>query len=240
MSQGKASGTSSSMPIASDTQKQYAADQAAMGKSVMGGLGSVLGSASDVYNSGAGGVNEAAGGVGQTGDMLAKNMGQGGAGAYNAGINALANISSPEYQQSQLNAAMIPAQLQYGQNMAAQNANFGGSGQIGSARAALASNQLAGQNQLMQQQAAAGVLNNLTNQQLQAGQGLTQAGISGGQLGLQGSQARLGAAQAPMGYLQQLANLYGSVGNMQQSNPNFNGLYGTQGTTSEKKSGISF
>lgn len=235
-SQGKQSGTTSTMPVPTETQKQYVANQAATGNQVMGGIGSILGGATNLYNQSAGGVNQAATNLAQTGNAISQNMGQGGAGAYQTGINALSNISSPEYQKSQLQAAMAPAQMQYGQNLAAQGAQFGGAGQIGSARQALAGQALAGQTQLQQQQAAAGVLNNMTNQQLQAGQGLAGAGIQGGQLGLQGAQAGVTASQAPMSYLQQLSNMYGQVGNMNQANPNWTGLYGTTGTTTEDSS----
>jgi hypothetical protein len=231
--QGKtsSSGTSTTSPTISGTQSQYLGNQAQLGTGVMNALGGTLGSATDLYNQSAGGVNNAANNLAQTGNAISQNMGQGGASAYNTGINALSNISSPQYQQAELNAAMIPAQQQYAQNLAAQGAQFGGAGEIGSARQALAGQQLAGQNMLNQQQAAATVLNNLTNQQITAGQGLTGAGISGGQLGLTGAQAGLTASQAPMSYLQQLASLYGGIAGTGQANPNFSGTTGTTTST---------
>ena len=234
--QGKtsSSGSTTTSPTISGTQSQYLGNQAGLGTQAMGALGSTLGSATDLYNQSAGGVNNAATNVANTGNALSQNMGQGGASAYNTGINALSNISSPAYQQAEINAAMIPGQQQYAQNLAAQGSQFGGAGQIGSARQALAGQQLAGQNQLNQQLAGANVLNNLTNQQMQAGQALTGAGISGGQLGLQGSQAGLAASQAPMSYLQQLASLYGGVAGTQQANPNFSGTIGQTTSTGQQ------
>jgi hypothetical protein len=233
--QGKtsSSGTSTTSPTISGTQSQYLGNQAQLGTQAANALGSTLGSATDLYNQSAGGVTNAATDVAQTGNALSQNMGQGGANAYQTGINALSNISSPAYQQAEINAAMIPAEQQYAQNLAAQGAGFGGAGQIGSSRQALAGQQLAGQNELNQQQAAATVLNNLTNQQITAGQGLTSAGISGGQLGLQGAQAGLTASQAPMSYLQQLANLYGGVAGTSQANPNFAGTAATTTSTGQ-------
>ena len=233
-SQGKQSGTSSSMPVPTDTQKQYVANQAATGTGVMQNIGGLNASLPDIYNNAVGGVNNAATNLAQTGNAISQNMGQGGASAYQTGINALSNISSPEYQQAQLQAAMSPAQIQYGQNLAAQGAQFGGAGQIGSARQALAGQQLAGLTQLQQQQAAANVMNNITNQQLQAGSALTGAGVSGGQLGLQGAQAGITAANQPMALAQQYAGINQLLGSMGQANPNWTGLYGTSNTSTGK------
>jgi len=233
--QGKtsSSGTTTTSPVISGTQGQYIGNQAQLGTQAAQGLGSVLGSATDLYNQSAGGVNQAATNLAQTGNALSQNLGQGGAGAYSSGINALSNISSPAYQQAEINAALIPAQQQYAQNIAAQNAGFGGAGQIGSSRAALAGQQLAGQNMLNQQQAVGSVLNNITNQQLTAGQGLGSLGLQGGQLGLTGAQAGLTASQAPLSYLQQLANLYGGVAGTQQANPQFSGTIGSTTSTGQ-------
>lgn len=234
--QGKtsSSGTTTTSPTISGTQSQYLGNQAQLGTAAANALGSTLGSATDLYNQSAGGVNQAATNVANTGNALAQNMGQGGAGAYSTGINALSNISSPAYQQAEINAALAPAQQQYAQNLAAQGAQFGGAGQIGSARQALAGQQLAGQNMLNQQQAVGSVLNNITNQQLTAGQGLGSLGLQGGQLGLTGAQAGLTASTAPLSYLQQLASLYGGVAGTNQANPNFSGTIGQTTSTGQQ------
>ena len=234
--QGKtsSSGTTTSSPTISGTQSQYLGNQAGLGTDVMNQLGSNLGSSTNLYNQTSGGVNNAANNLAQTGNAISQNMGQGGAGAYQTGINALSNISSPEYQAAQLQAAMAPAQYQYGQNLAAQGAQFGGAGQIGSSRQALAGQQLAGLNQMQQQQASANVLNNITNQQLQAGSALTGAGVSGGQLGLQGAQAGVTASQIPMQYLQQLMGIQNQIAGTAQANPNFSGTQGVTQSTGQQ------
>ena len=170
MSTGKSSTQTGSAPVVSASQLQNIANQQQLYQQAQQGLGSTLGATTNLYNQSAGGVNNAATNLANTGNAISQNMGQGGANAYQTGVNALSNISSPEYQQQELSAAMIPAQQQYMQNLASQGAGFGGAGQLGSARQALAGQQLAGQNMLNQQQAAAQVLNNITNQQLQAGQ----------------------------------------------------------------------
>jgi len=234
--QGKTStsGTTTTSPVISGTQGQYIGNQAQLGSQAAQALGSTLGSATNLYNQSAGGVNQAATNLAQTGNAISQNMGQGGAGAYSTGINALAGISSPAYQQAEINAAMAPAQIQYQQNLAAQGAGFGGAGELGSARQALAGQQLAGLNQLQQQQAVGSILNNITNQQLTAGQGLGSLGLQGGQLGLTGAQAGLTASQAPLNYLQQLANLYGGVAGTQQANPQFSGTIGSTTSTGQQ------
>ena len=234
--QGKtsSSGTTTSSPTISGTQSQYLGNQAGLGTDVMNQLGSDLGSSTNLYNQTAGGVNNAANNLAQTGNAISQNMGQGGAGAYQTGINALSNISSPEYQAAQLQAAMAPAQQQYQQNLAAQGAQFGGAGQIGSSRQALAGQQLAGLNQMQQQQASAQVLNNITNQQLQAGQGLGSLGVSGGQLGLQGANAGVTASQIPMQYLQQLMGVHNQIAGTAQANPNFSGTTGVTQSTGQQ------
>lgn len=133
---------------------------------------------------------------------------------------------------------MIPAEQQYQQNLTAQNAGFGGAGQIGSARSALANQQLAGLTQQQQQQATAGVLNNIAQQQLAAGQGLTGAGLQGGQLGLQAGQAGVTASQIPLNMLQQYIGLNNQLAAGGYGTPNFSGMVGTQGTTGSTSSGI--
>jgi len=239
MSYGKTSGSSSTTPITNPIQMQQLANQQAFGaQQAMPSFGSIFQGAGDLYNQSAGGVNQAATNYAQTANALSQNLGQGGAGAYATGINALSNISSPEYQQAQLQAAMFPAQQQYAQNIAAQGAQFGGAGQLGSARQALAGRQLAGLTQQQQQQASANVLRDITQQQLAAGQALTGAGIQGGQLGLQGAQAGVAASQAPMAYLQQLANLYGSVPQSLYTPTAFGGTYGQTTTSGSKTTGI--
>jgi len=238
MSYGKQSGSSSSAPVVSDLQKQYVANQAGLGTQAMNNLSGAAGSLPSLYNQSATGANNAATNLASTANSLEQNAGQGGAQAYSTGINALSNIASPAYQQAEINAAMIPAEQQYQQNLTAQNAGFGGAGQIGSARSALANQQLAGLTQQQQQQATAGVLNNIAQQQLAAGQGLTGAGLQGGQLGLQAGQAGVTASQIPLNMLQQYIGLNNQLAAGGYGTPNFSGMVGTQGTTGSTSSGI--
>jgi hypothetical protein len=181
-----------------------------------------VGGATDVYNRTSPGVQAAAQNYGQIAGQAQNVLGQTGESALRSGISGLQNINSPEYIKQQLSAVLNPAQAQYEQNMVRQNATFGGAGQIGSQRQAIADRQLAGMNQAIQQQGAAQVMNQLNAQQLQANQSL--AGF--GQQGLTGAQAaganQMAAAMAP----QDLYNKYSSVifGTPAASySPNFSG-----------------
>jgi hypothetical protein len=136
-----------------------------------------------------------------------------------------------------MQAALAPGEAQYAQNIAGQQAQFGGAGQLGSARSALAQQQTAGATQAAQQQAAATVLNNIAQQQASAGSTLASLGQSG----LTGAQAAganaLTASMAP----QQLYNQYSSVlfGTPSTSySPNFSGTQST--TTTQNNANLGF
>jgi hypothetical protein len=196
-----------------------------------------VGGATNLYNQSAPGVTNAAQNYAGTANQAQNVLGSTGESALTSGINALQNLSSPEYQKAQMQAALMPAEAQYAQNIANQQAQFGGAGQLGSARSALAQRQTAGATQAAQQQASAGVLRDLAAQQYQAGTAL--AGL--GQTGLSGAQAaganQLTAAMAP----QNLYNQYASVlfGTPSAAyNPNFAGTQGQ--TTTQNQQGMNF
>ena len=238
MSTGKSSGSTQYIPTLSPQQNAMIAAQTGLFTSqIAPSYATAVSGATDLYNLTAPGVTAAAQNLAGTAGQAQNVLGSTGESALTSGINALQNIASPEYQQAQLNAALMPAQAQYAQNIAAQGAQFGGAGQIGSARQALAQRQTAGSAMAQQQQAAAGVLQNIAGQQLAAGGQLSQLG----QAGLGGAQTAAGqqltASMAP----QALYNQYASVlfGTPSASyNPNFAGTQGYTSNTSGSKSGI--
>ena len=135
---------------------------------------------------------------------------------------------NPDYEANQIQAALAPAQAQYQQNVANQAAQFGGTGNLGSARQALAGRALAGQTQAQEAATAAQIQKDIAAQRLQAA--TTLAGLGQGGLGQAVSAAgtQVSAAMTP----QDLYNKYASVifGTPSASyTPNF---AGTQGTTS--------
>lgn len=168
--------------------------------------GAVAG-ATDLYNLGAGGVTSAAQNLAGTASQVGKTLGETGESAVRSGITGLQSLFQPEYERQQLEAAMGPAQSQYQKNLQDLSAQFGGSGQLGSARNALAAQSLAGQTQATQAATAANILRDINAQRLAAGQSLAQLG--GGQLGQALGAAGQGvtASMAP----QELYNKYASV-----------------------------
>lgn len=183
--------------------------------------------ATDVYNLNVGGVTNAAQNLAGTARQAQQTLGETGESALRSGVTGLQSLFSPGYEQSQIMAALAPAQQQYMQNVANQRAQFGGMGQLGSARQALADRALAVQAGLGAAGTAAQIQRDIAAQRAQAATtlaGLGQGGI-GQALGAAGQV--VGAAMTP----QQLYNQYASVifGTPSAAyNPNF---AGTQGQT---------
>ena len=151
-----------------------------------------------VYDQALPGMNKAAqGGAGYAG-QVGQTLGETGEAAARGGTMGLLSFNDPNYGKEQFAAAMAPIQGQYQQNLANQGATFGGAGNLGSSREALAQGQLASAAQGQQMQAAANVMNNLNQQRLQANQALMQGGGNYLQGGLGAKQAQLGFAERPM------------------------------------------
>jgi len=191
--------------------------------------------ATSIYNQNAGGVLNAAQNLGGIANQAQQVLGSTGESALRTGISGLESLFSPDYEKNQINAALAPAQAQYQQNLAGQQAQFGGAGNLGSARQALAGQQLAGATQNQQAQTAAQVQANIAGQRAGVGAQLAQLGSGGiGQaLGAAGQQ--VSASMTP----QQLYNQYASVifGTPSASyNPDFRGTQGS--TTSGSQFGI--
>jgi hypothetical protein len=166
----------------------------------------VLG-ATDVYNRNVGGVTNAAQELAGTASQAGQTLGETGESALRTGITGLESLFNPDYERTQIQAALAPAQSQYMQNIANQKANFGGAGELGSAREALAAQQTAGQTAGAQAQAAAQVQSQIAAQRAQAAQSLASLGQGGIGQGLAAAGQGITAAMTP----QQLYNQYASV-----------------------------
>lgn len=231
MSGGKSGGTSTVIPTLSPEQNAMIAAQTGLFTGTVGpSYQQAVQGATNLYNTTATGVTNAAQNLAGTAAQAQNVLGGTGESALRTGISGLESLYNPNYEAQQLQAALMPAQAQYAQNIAAQQAQFGGAGQLGSARQALAGRALAGQTQAAQQQAAAEVQKNIAAQRMAAGQAL----IGAGQYGVTGAQQAaaqgITAAMAP----QQLYNQYASVlfGTPAASYvPNF---AGTQGQTTTR------
>lgn len=232
MSFGKSSSTTS--PTLTQEQKdQIAAQTGFLTQTIIPTYQGAVQGATDIYGQSAGGLQNAAQNLAGISSQAQETLGSTGESALRTGVTGLESLFSPDYEANQIAAALQPAQAQYMQNLAAQQAQFGGTGNLGSARQALAGQQLAGTNMATQANTAAQVASNIAAQRAAAASNLASIGASG----LSGAQQAAGniitAAKSP----QDLYNQYASVifGTPTASyNANF---AGTQGQT---KTGTSF
>lgn len=239
MSLGKGGGTTVQTPEMSPEQRaQIQAQTEFFTGTIQPTYKQAVGGATDVYNAGVGGVAQAAQNLAGQSAQAQQVLGSTGESALKTGIQGLENVFGADYEQQQLANALAPAQAQYAQNLQNQAAQFGGTGQLGSARQALAQAQTAGQAMSTQAQTAAEVEKNIAAQRLAAGQAL--AGYGQGGLGQAIGAAGQGvtAAMTP----QQLYNQYSSVifGTPSASyNPNFAGTQGMTTTGTKWNAGVS-
>ena len=208
MSAGKGGSTNVTTPQLTDEQRQQiqAQNQFFTGTIAPTYQGAVKG-ATDLYNQGAPGVTNAAQNLAGTASQVGETAGGVGESALRTGVSGLESLFSPDYAQEQLNAAMAPAQAQYQQNLANQQAQFGGTGNLGSARQALAGQQLAGTTQATQAATAASILKDIASQRAGVGAQLAQIGQGGLSQALGAAGQGVTAAMAP----QDLYNKYASV-----------------------------
>jgi len=206
MSFGKSSG--SSAPVLTQEQKDAIKAQTGMLTDVIiPTYQNAIGGAKDIYNKNAGGVLNAAQNLAGTASQAQQTLGEVGEAGLRTGTSNLMSLFNPDYEANQIQAALAPAQAQYMQNMANQNAAFGGTGNLGSARQALAQQQAAGANQALMAKTAADIQAQTAAQRAGVGQFLASqgAGNIGQALGAAGQQ--VSAAMTP----QQLYNQYASV-----------------------------
>lgn len=163
--------------------------------------------ATDVYNQGAGGVLNAAQNQAGVAKQAQQTLGETGESALRTGVTGLQSLFNPDYEANQIKAALAPAQAAYAKNVADQEAQFGGLGNLGSARAALAGRQLAGQNEAIMAKTAADIQRDIATQR--AGVGSTLANL--GQGGIGQSLGAAGQATAAAMTPQDFYNKYASV-----------------------------
>jgi hypothetical protein len=239
MSFGKSGGTTTTIPTLSPEQNaQIAAQTGFFTGTVEPAYQQAVTGATNLYNAEAPGVTQAAQNLAGTAQQAQNVLGTTGQSAVQTGIQGLENVDSSQYEQQQLAAALAPAQAQYAQNLQNQAAQFGASGELGSARQALAQAQTAGQTQAAQEQAAAQVENNINQQRIAASQGLTGAGQAGLGQAISAAGQGITAAMTP----QQLYNQYSSVlfGTPSSAySPNFAGTQGSTQTGDKSSFGIS-
>lgn len=236
MSFGKSEGSTQYIPTLSPEQNADIAARTKLFTSVIGPqYEQFFKGATNLYNQSAGGQNAAAQNLANVAAKAQSALGGTGESALRTGVYGLENVFSPEYQAQQMQAAMMPAQAQYTQNVEMQNRDLAKYGNLGSARAALANRQLAGATQSAQMQAAAQVARDIQAGRLAAGQSLAQLGQGGlGQaVGMAGQGVT--ASMLPMNLYSQYGQILGLTPGSTYT-PNF---AGTQGYTSNQ-SGTKF
>jgi hypothetical protein len=240
MSFGKSGGTQVTTPeLTPEQRQQSAAQNQFFTQTIAPTYEQAVKGATDLYQQGAPGVTNAAQNLAGTAYQAQSTLGQTGESALRTGITGLQSLFDPNYERQQLDAALQPAQMQYQQNLAGLNAGFGGAGQLGSARNALAQTQLAGQTQASQQAAAAKILSDIAGQRLQAGSTLSQLGQGGIGQALGAAGQGVSAAMVP----QDLYNKYASVifGTPAGSyTPDFRGTQGSTVNTTGYNVGAKF
>lgn len=240
MSFGKSGGTQTVIPTLSPEQNAMLAAQTGLFTGTVGpSYEQAVRGATELYNQTAPNVNTASTNLAGTSAQAQQTLGETGEAALRTGVSGLQNLFNPQYEAQQLQAALLPAQAQYQQNLTGQQAQFGGAGQLGSARSTLAGQQLAGMNALNQQMTAAQVSNNIATQRAQAADalaGIGQTGITGAQ---QAATNQVTAAMTPQGLYNQYASvLFGTPS--QSWNPNFSGTQGSQTNSQGYKIGTTF
>ena len=236
---GKSSGSQTTVPYMTQGQQSMLQGQTDLATGTMlPTYKNFATGATDMYNTTLPGAQQAAQNLASTAGGVQNLAGGFGGGALQTGVQGLQSMFDPGYVQSQIAAVQGPAQLQYQQNLAGQNAGFGGAGQMGSARQALANTQLAQSNAINQAALGANIENQIRNQQLQAGQSLMGGGYQGLGQALNAAQTGVGASQVGMDLLAKYGNLLGMVPGSTY-NPNYSGTIATESGTSQSKTGIS-
>ena len=197
MSFGK--GTSTTIPQLSQEQKDYIKAQTQFFTNVLQPTYTdIVKGATQVYGQNLPGVMAAAQNLGGIAGQVQQTLGETGESALRTGVTGLENLFGKDYEAQQISAALAPAQAQYQQNVANQNAMFGATGNLGSAREALAGRALAGQAASQQGALAAQVARDIAQQRQQAATSLMGYGATAlpGTLGAAGQG--LAASQVPL------------------------------------------
>jgi hypothetical protein len=229
MGGGKSSG-SSTVQMTPEQQKLLGAQTEFLTNTAFPTYQSTIGGAGNVYNQAAPQVSNAA----NTASNVAAETGslQAGTGAASlmTGTSGLAKLFSPQYEEQQVQASLQPgiesARESYGQN----NASMGAAGNLGSARAALASQNLESLNEQRQATAAAAARAGVQANKAAAAGALINAGQSSLNAANQAAAARIGYAGAPQdAYAKYASIIYGTP--QASTTPNFSGTQGSTGTS---------
>lgn len=192
-----------------------------------------MGMANDVYGQTAGAVNTAAQNASNVAGQTGATQQAAGTAGLAGGMMGLASLFDPQYEKNQINASLQAgneaAREAYGQN----NAAMGAAGQLGSSRAALASQNLGSLNAQRQATAAAEAQAKVQANKAAAANQLATIGQSALTGANQAAAAQIGYAGAPQDVLSKYASvIYGTP--QGSTTPNFAGTQGSTGASQSK------
>lgn len=195
--------------------------------------------AKEVYGQVAPAATEAASRASNIAGKTGALQGVTGAGALTSGVQGLQSLFDPNYEQGQIQAALQAGRESGRELMNQQVASYGGAGGLGSARAALASENLAGLQEQRQATAAAEAQARVQANKAAAAQQLATLGGAGLTAANQAATSQVGLAGVPQDVFQKYASVV--FGTPQAStNPNYAGTQGGTQTGSSKSSGFSY
>jgi hypothetical protein len=233
---GKSSG-SQQVQLTPEQQELLKTQVGALKETFLPAYQKTIGMAGDVY----GQVNPATTAAAQN----AMNVGQragalqeaGGAQSYLQGIQGLQQLFSPEYKEQQIQASMQPAREEIREQLAGQNAMYGGAGGAGSVRQALADVNLRqlGEQRLGTVGAQTAAI--VETQRQNAANSLLGAGQQGLTAAQQSAASQIGYAGTPQDVLAKYAQvIYGTP--QASTTPNFSGTQGSTGQSQSKGYGF--
>jgi hypothetical protein len=238
MGMGKSSGQQqTTVQMTPEQRETIAIQNAALKNTFLPAYQNTVTGAKDIYGKTAGGVTEAAqrasNVAGQTGAL----QGALGASSLASGVQGLQSLFDPNYENQQVNAALQSGRESGRELVNQQVAGYGGAGGLGSARSALANQNLASLQEQRQATAAAAARAGVQANKAAAAGKLTDVGGAGLNAANLAAASRIGYAGAP----QDLYSKYASIvfGTPQAStNPNYAGTQGGTSTGSSKSSRI--
>jgi len=196
-----------------------------------------IGMAKDVY----GQVNPSATTAANTAMNVAQRSGAqqeiAGGASLGLGLRGLASLFSPQYEEEQVQGALQAGREATREQLAGQNAMYGGAGGLGSSRQALADTNLRQLGEQRQATAAASARAGVQANKAAAAQQLSGLGLQALTGAQQAAASRIGYAQTPQDVLGKYASIiYGTP--QASTTPNFAGTQGTTGSSSSKGFGF--
>ena len=239
-SSGKSSGTQqTTVQLTPEQRETLQIQNAALKNTFLPAYENTVTGAKDIYGQVAPAATAAAGNASNVAGKTGALQGATGAGALTSGVQGLQSLFDPNYEQNQINAALQSGRESGRELVNQQVASYGGAGGLGSARAALATENLAGLQSQRQATAAADAQARVQANKAAAAQQLATLGGAGLTAANQAAASQVGYAGVPQDVYQKYASVV--FGTPQAStNPNYAGTQGNTQTGSSKSSGTSF